>query len=32
VASDIELDVDVPCININDPKRIADFIEVNFLK
>ncbi len=32
VASDIELDVDVPCMNINDPKIIADFIEINFLK
>ena len=31
VASDVELAVDVPCLDINDYKLIADFIEKNFL-
>ncbi|MHB8138444.1 MAG: molybdopterin-guanine dinucleotide biosynthesis protein B [Deltaproteobacteria bacterium HGW-Deltaproteobacteria-1] len=32
VASDVKLAVDVPCLDINDAKAIADFIENNFLK
>ena len=32
VASDVKLGVDVPCLDINDAKAIADFIEDNFLK
>ena len=32
VASDVQLDVDVPCLDINEPKAIADFIENKFLK
>ena len=32
VASDVNLAVDVPCLDINDAKAIADFIEDNFLK
>jgi molybdopterin-guanine dinucleotide biosynthesis adapter protein len=31
VASDVKLDVDVPCLDINDPRAIADYIEINFL-
>jgi molybdopterin-guanine dinucleotide biosynthesis protein MobB len=31
VASDVKLDLDVPCFDINDPKVIADFIEIKFL-
>jgi molybdopterin-guanine dinucleotide biosynthesis protein B len=32
LASDIKLDVGVPCFDINDAKRIADLIENKFLK
>jgi molybdopterin-guanine dinucleotide biosynthesis protein B len=32
VASDVKLALDVPCLDINDTKAIADFIEDNFLK
>ena len=32
VASDVNLDTDVPCLDINDPKAVADFIEFHFLK
>ena len=32
VASDVQLDIDVPCLDINEPKAIADFIENKFLK
>lgn len=32
VASDVKLDVDVPCLDINNPGAIADFIEDAFLK
>ena len=32
VASDVKLDVDVPCLDLNHPKAISDFIEINFLK
>jgi molybdopterin-guanine dinucleotide biosynthesis protein B len=32
VASDVKLALDVPCLDINDTKAIADFIENNFLK
>jgi molybdopterin-guanine dinucleotide biosynthesis protein B len=32
VASDVSLDIDVPCLDLNDPKTIADFIEIHFLK
>jgi molybdopterin-guanine dinucleotide biosynthesis protein MobB len=32
VASDVKLDVDVPCLDLNHPKSISDFIEINFLK
>ena len=32
VASDVRLDIDVPCLDINQPKSIADFIENRFLK
>jgi hypothetical protein len=32
VASDIMLDVDVPCFNINDAQSLVDLIENKFLK
>jgi len=32
VASDIKLDIDVPCFHINDYRAIVDFIENTFLK
>ena len=32
VASDVKLDIDIPCFDINDAKAIADFIENKFLK
>jgi molybdopterin-guanine dinucleotide biosynthesis protein B len=32
VASDVQLDIDIPCLDINEPKAIADFIENKFLK
>ncbi len=32
VASDVKLDIDVPCLDLNDPKAVADFIELRFLK
>ena len=32
VASDTKLDIDVPCLDLNNPKAVADFIEINFLK
>jgi len=32
VASDVKLDADVPCFDINDPKAVADFIEKKFLR
>lgn len=32
IASDIKLDADVPCFDINDAESIADFIENKFLK
>jgi molybdopterin-guanine dinucleotide biosynthesis adapter protein len=32
VASDIKLDIDVPCFNINDAPGIVDLIEKTFLK
>lgn len=32
VASDVKLDIDVPCLDLNDPKAVADFIELHFLK
>ena len=32
VAADVKLDIDVPCLDINDPKTVADFIEIHFLK
>ena len=31
IASDAELDVDVPVLDLNDPKGVADFIEATFL-
>jgi len=31
VAADIKLDVDVPCLDINNAKAVADFIEDKFL-
>ena len=31
VASDIRLDIGVPCLNLNDVGPIADFIEATFL-
>jgi molybdopterin-guanine dinucleotide biosynthesis protein MobB len=31
VASDVKLNLDVPCFDINDPKAIVDFIEIKFL-
>lgn len=31
VATDIKLDMDVPCFDINDAKAISDFIENKFL-
>lgn len=32
VASDVRLELDVPCFDLNDPTEIADFIEERFLK
>jgi len=32
VASDVKLEIDVPCLDLNDPGAVADFIEVQFLK
>ena len=32
VAADITLTLDVPCLDINDPRMMADFIEEKFLK
>ena len=32
IASDTTLDVDVPLLDINDPKGVADFVENTFLK
>jgi len=32
VATDIKLDIDVPCFDLNDAKGIADFIENKYLK
>ena len=32
VASDTRLDIDVPCLDLNHPQAVADFIEINFLK
>ena len=32
IASDAALDVDVPVLDLNDPKGVADFIENTFLK
>jgi len=32
VATNVSLDIDVPCLDINDPKTVADFIEIHFLK
>ena len=32
VAADVKLDIAVPCLDINDPKTVADFIEIHFLK
>lgn len=31
VASDITLETDVPCLDLNDPVAVADFIEMTFL-
>ncbi|HPO21273.1 MAG TPA: molybdopterin-guanine dinucleotide biosynthesis protein B [Smithellaceae bacterium] len=32
VATNVSLDIDVPCLDLNDPKTVADFIEFHFLK
>ena len=32
VASDTPLDIDVPCLNLNNPKEVADFIVEKFLR
>lgn len=32
VASDADLELDVPILDLNDPKRVADFIVATFLK
>jgi molybdopterin-guanine dinucleotide biosynthesis protein B len=32
IASDVKIDIDVPCFDINDIKSIADLIEDKFLK
>lgn len=32
VASDEPLELDVPVLNLNDPRNIADFIEVNLIR
>jgi len=32
VASDIKLDIGVPCFDINDAQRLVDLIENKFLK